>query len=304
MRRPVPFKLHQPRALATACELKHQLSHKSYFLAGGTDLVIAVKEQGLSPDSIIDLKRIPDLAGVADNADGSLTIGALTTLAEIESSATIVERYPFLAQAAGEVGSLQIRNRATIGGNIANASPSADTIPSLMAMNASLRVSDGTNQRSSTFEDFLLGPGQTALRDGEILTAVVVPPTDGRLRGEYIKLSPRHAMDLAIVGVAVTLVTDEQRRVEAAAIALGAVAPTPIRARTAEAHMLGRVLEEDLAEAAGAIGAEECSPIDDVRSSADYRREMVRVLIKRALLNAAARAPGPIPWRQRGRKRH
>ncbi len=304
MRRPVPFELHQPRAVATACELKHQLPQKSFFLAGGTDLVIAVKERGLSPDSLIDLKRIPDLAGVAEDTDGSLTIGALTTLAEIESSATIVARYPFLAQAAGEVGSLQIRNRATIGGNIANASPSADTIPSLMALNASLRISDGANQRSSTLEDFLLGPGQTALRDGEILTAVVIPPTDARLRGEFIKLSPRQVMDLAVVGVAVTLVTDERSRVEAAAIALGAVAPTPIRAGAAEGHLLGRVLDDDLAEAAGAIGADECSPIDDVRSSAEYRRVMVRVLIKRALLNAAARAPGPIPWRQRGRKRH
>ena len=120
-----------------------------------------------------------------------------------------------------------VDNRATIGGNIANASPSADTIPSLMALNASLRISDGANQRSSTLEDFLLGPGQTALRDGEILTAVVIPPTDARLRGEFIKLSPRQVMDLAVVGVAVTLVTDERSRVEAAAIALGAVAPIP-----------------------------------------------------------------------------
>ena len=266
--------------------------------------MIAVKEQGLSPDALIDLKRIPGLAGIAENTDGSLTIGALTTLAEIESSASILARYPFLAQSAGEVGSLQIRYRATIGGNIANASPSADTIPSLLALDASLRISDGVNQRSSTLEAFLLGPGQTALRDGEILTAVVIPPADRRLKGEYIKLSPRQAMDLAVVGVAVTLATDEEGRIEAAAIALGAVAPTPIRARAAEAHLRGQVLDDDLAKAAGAIGADECSPIDDVRSSAEYRRAMVRVLIKRALLNAAARAPGPILWRQRGRKRH
>lgn len=304
MRRPVPFELHQPRALASACALKHRLSMKSHFLAGGTDLVIAVKEQGLSPDSVIDLKRIPDLAGIDDHADGSLAIGALTTLAEVESSPTILRRYPFLAQAAGEVGSLQIRNRATIGGNIANASPSADTIPSLMALDASLRISDGADQRSSALEDFLLGPGQTALRDGEILTSVVIPRADRRLRGEYIKLSPRQAMDLAVVGVAVTVVIGEAGRVESAAIALGAVAPTPIRARAAEAHLLGQVLDEDLAEAAAAIGCAECSPIDDVRSSAEYRRAMVGVLIKRALLNAAARGPGPIPWRQRGRKRH
>ena len=300
----MPFEMHQPGALAAASELKQALSDGSHFLAGGTDLVIKVKEQGLDPDNVIDLKRIPDLAGIAEKADGSLTLGALTTLAEIESSAPINERYPFLAQSAGEVGGIQIRHRATIGGNLANASPSADTIPSLMALDATLSISDGTSERSSTIDDFLLGPGQTTLRDGEILAAVHIPPTDARLRGEYIKLSPRQAMDLAIVGVGVTVVADEAKTVEAVAIALGAVAPTPIRASAAEAHLLGKVLDDGLASEAGAMAAEACSPIDDVRSSAEYRREMVRVLTRRALLNAAARAPGPIPWRDRGRKRH
>ena len=304
MRRPVPFEIHQPSALATASELKQELSGGSHFLAGGTDLVIAVKEQGLDPGNVIDLKRIAGLAGITEHDDGSLTIGALTTLAEIEGSPTIKARYPFLAQASGEVGGLQIRHRATIGGNLANASPSADTIPSLMTLDAALRISDGTGERTSTIDELLLGPGQTALADGEILTAIVIPPWDARLRGEYIKLSPRQAMDLAIVGVGVTLVTDDANTVEAVSIALGAVAPTPIRASAAEEHLLGQVLDDARAGEAGTLAAEACSPIDDVRSSADYRREMVRILTRRALLNAAARAPGPIHWRDRGRKRH
>ena len=229
----------------------------------------------------------------------------MTTLAEIESSETIVARYPFLAQAAGEVGSLQIRNRATIGGNIANASPSADTIPSLMALNASLRISNGANERSSTLEDFLLGPGQTALRDGEILTAVVVPLRTRGLRGEYIKWSPRQSMDLAVVGIAVTLVSDERNRGRGCRYCARIGGATPIRARAAERHLLGRILEDDLAEEAGTIGASECSPIDDVRSSAEYRRAMGGGTDQGGRCSTQPpELPGPIPWRQRGRKRH
>jgi carbon-monoxide dehydrogenase medium subunit len=303
MKRTEPFDFYQPTTLQEASRLLKENGPGGRFLAGGTDLVIAIKEKGLLPKYIVDLKRVPGLSAIREHSDGSITLGALTTMYEIEMSPLIKKKFHFLAQSAAEVGSIQIRNRATIGGNMCNATPSADTAPALIALNASAKISRATGERSISLEEFFKGPGQTVMSADEILTEIIIPKTSPRLAGEYIKFSPREMMDLAYVGVAVAYSVGEQnKKCHGVRIVLGAVAPTPMRAKRAEAALEGQLLSEPLAEKAGQIAAEESKPISDVRSSADYRRAMVGAMTKRALLNAAV---GPAKsWVERRDRRY
>ncbi len=305
MKRPEPLEIFQPASIQEASRIVKDNGPGGRFLAGGTDLVIAIKEKGLAPKYVVDLKRIPNLSGIREEADGSLTIGALTTMREIETSPLICKRLLFLAQSAAEVGSIQIRNRATIGGNMANATPSADVAPALLVLEARAKIAGAGGERILNLEEFFRGPGQTVMLPEEILTAILIPPIPPKLVGEYIKFSPREMMDLAYVGVAVALVLNgKERKCESARIALGAVSPTPMRARKAEALIEKQILTEELAEKAGEEAARESKPISDVRSSADYRRAMVGAMTKRALLNAAAERPGPVAWTERRERRY
>jgi carbon-monoxide dehydrogenase medium subunit len=287
MKRTEPFEFYQPASLAEASRLLKENGPGGRFLAGGTDLVIAMKEKGLLPKYIVDLKRLPGLSGIRENNDDTITIGALTTMYAIETSPVIKKKYPFLAQSAAEVGSIQIRNRATVGGNMANATPSADVAPALLALNASAKIVGTAGERTLLMEEFFRGPGQNAMSADEILTEITIPKTGPRLVGEYIKFSPRDMMDLAYIGVAVSYNLASDKKCEGVRIVLGAVAPTPIRAKNSEALLEGKVLTEELAEKVGDEAARESKPISDVRSSADYRRAMVGVMTKRAILNAA-----------------
>jgi CO/xanthine dehydrogenase FAD-binding subunit len=303
MKRTEPFEMYQPTSVHEATRLLRQNGPGGRFLAGGTDLVIAMKEKGLVPQYIVDLKRIPGLASIRENSDGTISIGALTTMRDVEVSPLIKHKFLFLAQSAAEVGSIQIRNRATVGGNMANATPSADVAPSLVALSATVKIAGEDSERILPLEQFFRGPGQTVLAADEILTEITIPQTSARLVGEYIKFSPREMMDLAYVGIAVvySLGATEKKCTEVR-IVLGAVAPTPIRATKAEAILEGQTLSEAVAEKAGATAAEEAKPISDVRSTADYRRAMVGAMTKRAILNAAA---GPAQsWIERRDRRY
>jgi len=302
MKRPEPLEIFQPKSLKEASTLVKQQGPGGRFLAGGTDLVIAVKEKGFKPNYVVDLKRIPGLTGIREEKDGAVTIGALTTMREVETSPVVLKKYPFLARSAAEVGSVQIRNRATIGGNMANATPSADVAPALIALEAKAKIAGLGGERTIPLEELFRGPGQTNLAPEEILTTIVIPPVSSGLRGDYIKFSPREMMDLAYVGVAVALELNGGKKCRKARIALGAVSPTPMRARRAEALLENQTITEELAEKAGAEAAAESKPISDVRSSADYRREMVRVNTKRALLNAVAGEPAS--WVERRDRRY
>lgn len=303
MKRTESFEMHQPTSLHEASRLLKENGPGGRFLAGGTDLVIAMKEKGLVPKYIVDLKWIPGLSGIRTNDDGSITIGALTTMRDIETSPLLIKKYPFLCLSAAEVGSIQIRNRATVGGNMANATPSADVAPSLIALNAMAKIVSASGERTIALEDFFRGPGQTVMRAEEILREITIPKTNAGLVGEYIKFSPREMMDLAYVGVAVAYTLREpDNRCDGVRIVLGAVSPTPMRARQAEVAVEGQILTEALAETAGRIAAEASKPISDVRSSADYRRAMVAAMTKRALLNAAI---GPSKsWIERRERRY
>jgi carbon-monoxide dehydrogenase medium subunit len=295
--------MYQPTTLQEASRLVKENGPGGRFLAGGTDLVIAMKEKGLVPKYVVDLKRVPGLSGIRENRDGSVSLGALTTMYEIETAPLIKKKYPFLAQSAAEVGSIQIRNRATVGGNMANATPSADVAPALIALNAIAKIADANAERTIPLEEFFTGPGQTVMTADEILTEVTIPKTDRDLVGEYIKFSPREMMDLAYVGVAVVYnLRKQDRKCDGVRIVLGAVAPTPMRAKRAEAALEGQHLTEALADTVAQIAAEEAKPISDVRSSAEYRRAMVGAMTKRALLNAAV---GPAKsWVERRDRRY
>jgi len=305
MKRPEPLEIFQPTSVREASDIFRRNGPGGFFLAGGTDLVIAIKEKGLVPRYVVDLKRIPSLSGIRENLDGTLVIGALTTMREVETSPLVRKKYPFLAQSAAEVGSIQIRNRATIGGNMANATPSADVAPALLVLDARVGISGPGGENVLPLEEFFVGPGKTVMRQGEILTELILPPPPAGLRGEYIKFSPREMMDLAYVGVAVSLALEgKEKRCRHVRIALGAVSPTPMRARKAEAFLLDQMLSEKIAERAGEEASRECKPISDVRSSAEYRREMVRVNTKRALLNTAANGSGQVSWLERRERRY
>jgi len=287
MKRTEPFDFYQPATLAEASRLLKENGPGGRFLAGGTDLVIAMKEKGLLPKYVVDLKRVPGLSGIRENNDGTITIGALTTMYAIETSPVITKKYPFLAQSAAEVGSIQIRNRATIGGNMANATPSADVAPGLIALNATAKIASADAERTVALEEFFRGPGQNIMNADEILTEITIPKTGAQLVGEYIKFSPRDMMDLAYIGVAVAYNLGSDKKCQGVRIVLGAVAPTPIRAKNSEKLLEGKTLTEELATKVGDEAAKESKPISDVRSSADYRRAMVGVMTKRAILNAA-----------------
>jgi len=247
-------------------------------LAGGTDLLLQQqhgKKQACK--SLVDITDVRELTQITKESDG-LRIGAAVKLADIEQSELVKNFSPVLVEGAGEVGSLQIRNLATIGGNICNASPSADTIPPLLALDAQLSIVSSRGEREISLDKFFKGPGVTVLKEDELLASIFIPAPEQPAKGTYIKLKAREALDLAFVGVAV-LVTGSQVR-----IALGAVAPTPLRAIKAEKLLMDSAVKDIAAvRKAAEAAAEEISPISDVRASAEYRREMTRTLTERAL---------------------
>lgn len=276
------FEYFEPRSLDEAVALLSRHNGSASVLAGGTDLLVEIKEQIRRPDQVINIKKIPGMDRLSYDPAVGLKFGALVTAREIEISPVVRRTYRGLGQAVDELGSIQVRNRATIAGNICRASPSADTLPPLIAHGASVTVFGRGGERRSVLEEFFLGPGKTALRPDEIVTAIELPATAPRSASTYIKQGRRKAMELATVGVAVTLTLDGER-CDDIRIVLGAVAPTPIRGRRAEAMVQGRILDDALLEAAGQAAMQESCPISNVRGSAAYRREMVAVLTARAI---------------------
>jgi CO/xanthine dehydrogenase FAD-binding subunit len=256
----------------------------SRILAGGTDLLLRYQNEPDQNVTVVDVTSVRDLTGILEVGDG-LRIGAAVRLADLMTSRLIRERFPVLVEGAGSVAGPQIRNLATLGGNVCNASPSADTIAPLLVLDTQAIIRSAEGQRKVPLVEFFVGPGQTVLAPGELLEALWVPwPVPGCV-ASYTKLSPRKAMDLAIVGVAVALGRYDgalQTR-----IGLAAVAPTPLRATEAEAHVDAAGLVDSLvANEAGRLSAVAASPIDDVRASAGYRRKMVERLVARMLLTA------------------
>lgn len=285
-RRLPKFNYLAPRTIEETLSLLSQYKGRAKVMAGGTDLVPKLKRREIrAPEYVIDLKGVPNLDYIKYEEDKGLKLGALATIRAVATSAIIQDKFSILFQAANSMASVQVRNRGTLAGNICNAVPSADTAPALLTIEAKVKLISPKGERFVNAEDFFVGPGETVLNDDEILGEIQVPNIPPQSRGVYLKLTPRRSMDLAIVSVAVVLISDEGICKDIR-IALGAVSPTPIRAKKAETAIKGQMLHDELVTKAAQIAAEECHPISDHRASAEYRAEMVRVLVKRTIKKA------------------
>ena len=281
------FQYLRAATIDEAVSLASQYGEKGKVIAGGTDLWVRMRDGVLAPEYVIDITGIAGLDYIDyDNGQG-LRIGALTTIRALEKSTSLQKNHSIISQAASQLGSMAIRNVATIGGNLCNAAPSAETAPALLALSSKVKIAGPDGSHVVPVDDFFIGPGQTSLKKGELLLEIQVPPLSHDYRGVYLKHSLRGSVDLAIVGVAVLLsVTPESRVCQDIKIALGAVAPTPIRARAAEEMLKGKVLSDDLIGRAAKAARGECSCISDVRASAAYREEIVEVFTQRAIRQA------------------
>ncbi len=281
------FEYHAPRSLKEALSLLENHRGEAKVLAGGTDLVVQMKDGRARPAVIVDAKKIPELNRLEWNDGKSLYIGAAVPLSKIVTFPPVMEKFGILYQACSSIGSVQLRNRGTIGGNICNAAPSADSAPPLLCLGAKAMVARLGGNRIVPLDSFLRGPGQTSLDHNELLLGLEVPAPPALSSGCYLRHIPRQDMDIAVVGVASFLVFDAQKnRCREARIALGAVAPTPIRVPQAEAILVGKTLTEKAIEEAAEQAAEAARPISDVRGSAEYRKEIVKVLTRRTLKRA------------------
>ena len=279
-----------PTTLAEAVRALHASGEAAPF-AGGTDLLVHYHTRSRRPRAFIDLKRIPELVGIAHTADG-LRIGAATPAADLTADPHLRRYFPGVVDGVALIGSQQIQGRASIGGNLCNGSPAADAVPALIAAGATLVVTGPDGTRSVPVEQFVVAPGRTVLRRGEVLEAILLPtPTEGTTSA-YLRVTPRTEMDIAVASAGVQLTLDPSGRCVAARVAIGAVAPTARLVPEAGEPLLGTALDEAaIARAADAVRAA-AQPIDDKRGTAAYRRHVVGVLTARAMTRAVARAQG------------
>lgn len=287
------FEMFFPRTVEEAGSLLSKYGEEAELLAGGTDLFVKMKQRREVPRILINIKRIPGLDEIRYDADQGLRIGALATIEAIRDSEVIGRYFRVLSQAAGVLGTPQVRNLGTLGGNLANASPSAEFAPPLLTLEASLRCLGPAGERLVAMHEFFLGPGKTVLSPGELITEVIVPSAPAHAQAIYLKHSLR-MMDVSMASAAALVLLDGDLCREVR-IALGAVAPTPIRAPMAEAALRGRRLggdskDRELLEEIGRIASGESRPIDDLRGFADYRRKIVQMLVRQGLQQAIARA--------------
>jgi CO/xanthine dehydrogenase FAD-binding subunit len=278
-----------PQTIEEACSLLALHKDKARVMAGGTDLLPKMKSREVAPQYVIGLSAIPGLDYIEYDRRRGLRIGALATLAAVMNSPVVRERFSLLAEAVSQMASVQVRNRGTVAGNLCNAVPSADTTPSLIVMGAKARLVTLGKERVVAVEDFFVSPDVTILGKGELMTEIQVPEPPPGSGGAYLKFTPRRAMDLAIVGVA-ALVTLAGGTCKDAKIALGAVAPTPIRAKKAEDILRGKALNDKTIKEAAETAMKEARPISDIRASEEYRRKIVGVLTQRAIKQAWERA--------------
>ena len=290
------FDYFRPSSFEEACRLVSQSNGRSKVLAGGTDLLVQIKQERLHPNALVSLRDVPGLSFIRVESDRGVAIGAMTPLRAIETSEEILKRCRAVSEAASWIGSVQVRSRATLGGNLCNAAPSADMAPILIGCGATTILSDGQTDRSIPLEDFFTGPGQTALRDGELMKEVHIPSPPRSSFGTYLK-AYRSSMDIAVAGVGLLVIFESKSGVcRDLRLVLGAVAPTPMRARKSEGTATGQRLDDELIEKVSQMASEEARPISDVRSTASYRRTLVAVLTRKTLL--AARS-----WAEKGGRR-
>ena len=283
-----PFDYVVPQDFREASVLLASGEGHALALLGGTDLLVRIRAGLVRPELVVDLKKLPGMQVIRQDADGGLSIGAACTMNQVANDGLVRERYDLLVQACNSVASYQLRNRATVGGNCCNGSPAADTAPALYCLGAVAEIFGPGGRRRVPIEGFFAGPGRTALAPGEFLTAILLPPFSSGARGAFKKLGRTRAGDISIVSVALCAFeeTGDGRRKAVAPrgwrIGLGAVGPTPMRATRAEDSLALDQSPAGVAEAAE-LAAQAAQPIDDVRASATYRTAMVRVLTRRGI---------------------
>lgn len=271
----------RPSQLNDALNALAKWGEGARMLAGGTDLLVQLRQDAIAPEAILDLTALDELRGVRLES-GQAIIGALTTHTEIAESKALATWAPALVRACKEIGSVQIRNRGTLGGNIGNASPAGDTLPALYALDAKIHLVRAGGDRWVPISEFFLGPGQSVREATEIIAGVAFRPCGAEELGFFQKIGQRRAMRVAKASAA-GILRVEGGVVEECRIALGAVAPTVIRAHSSEDFLIGRQLTSNVIERAASLAAQDCRPIDDIRSTSTYRRHIVRVLVKRGL---------------------
>ena len=284
------FEYLMPHSIDEAISLYVSHGERAKYIAGGTDVIVKIKEEKINPQYLVSLRRLPELDHI-DYKEGELRIGALVTHRMLELSSIIRKEFPIIIDAVTHIGSVQVRNVATIGGNIVNAVPSADGAIPLITLGAQVRLRGPKGERSLALEDIYIGPGMTLLEPGEILLEFIIPKPASHTGAAYCKHTRRAAMELPLLGVAVLLSLDEHKKTcLSARIGLGVLAPTPMRARNAEAVLKGQKLTDTLLKKAGKAAAEECKARDSIRGEAWYRRDMVEVLVPRMARLAMQRA--------------
>lgn len=284
-----------PKTVRQALSMLESHQEDSRAIAGGTDIINKLKRRFVSTRYLVDLKAIPDLDFVVEDSQG-LRIGAVASLSDILDSPLVRRHYPIIIDAVSVMASPQIRNTATMVGNLCNAVPSADSAPPLIALQAKLRIVNSRGQRTVPVETFFTGPGKTVLTPRELVQEILIPSPKVPSAGTYLKHMLRSEMDLAVVGVGVYLtLNSEDKTCTDARIVLGAVAPTPIRAQKAEDILKDKTIDNNLMEECAKIASTESKPIDDIRGSADYRKKIVSVLAKRAIQQCLVRLEA---WRK------
>ena len=283
------FEYFAPLSVEEVLELLEMKGENARVMAGGTDLLLKISKGELKPGAVIGLKKIKDLDNISFNKKEGLMIGATALLSDVASHPDILREYPSIAYAASVTANVQIRNMGTVAGNICNAAPSADNAPSLMAMGAEVILRSTKRERKLSLDQFFKGPGLTAIEHGELLTGILIPPPLPHQVVSYQHISARSRVDIAGVCVSAMVRLNEER-CEEVRVVLGAVAPTPMRARKTEELLKRKRLSDELIEKAGILASEESKPISDMRASAEYRKKMVAVLTTRALVEATERA--------------
>ncbi len=277
-----------PASLAEAVQAFGQAGERARALAGGTDIIDQIRIGRRTPELLIDTKRVPEMMVLDDDGAGGVRIGAALPLAHVRDDDRIKAVFPALATAAGLVGAAQIQNRATLGGNIGNAAPSGDTIPPLIVLGGTVAIAGPRGTREEPVANVFAGPGSLTLQPDEFLVSFRVPAPKANSSSYYVRFIPRAEMDIAVVGVGVSMAINGGGQVEDVNIALASVAPIPLVASEAQDVLRGETLTTTLVREAGERAERAISPISDVRGSAEYRRELSKVLTRRAIAACAA----------------
>jgi carbon-monoxide dehydrogenase medium subunit len=285
------FDYHTPSTVDEALSILAQHGDDAHFMAGGTSMMLLMSQGLVQPGHVVGLRGVTELRGIKKTADGGLEIGAMTSHRQMEKSDDAYAYCPTLPENFARVATIRIRNQGTVGGNLVHADPAQDPPSMLMALDAQAVIRSGSGERTVGLDEFFTDYFETVVQEGELLTSVKLPPLPANARTCYVKFLPRTEDDYATVAVAARLQLDSNNKVEDVRVALGAAAPTPIRAKNVENAIRGQVLTEAMIDDAAALVLDEVDPIADIRGSAEYKRAMARVWTQRALKSLLNNAP-------------